>query len=314
MLTVLAGGVGAARFLEGLVRVVDPREITIIGNTGDDIEIHGLHVSPDLDIVAYTLAGIVDPAKGWGIVDDTFACQEMFKGLGYDIWFNLGDRDLAVHIQRTEMLARGHSLSRITRVLLRQLGIFSNLIPMSDEPVRTMIVTEHGIFHFQEYLIKRAAADGFRDVVFDGADQAKPAPGVLEAIRQADLLIIAPSNPIVSIGAILSVPGIREALQQTGAPIVGVSPIVGGAPVKGPADRLLSGLGIEVSSVGVARLYRDFLDAFVIDNEDARLADRVRELGIIVSITNTMMRSIEDKTTLAKHVLSTVQQVPAPHK
>lgn len=309
-ITVLAGGVGAARFLEGLVQAIPPDDVTVIGNTGDDVELYGLHISPDLDIVTYTLAGIVDPEKGWGIRDDTYSCQRMLRDLGHDTWFNLGDRDLAVHIQRTYMLRRKLTLSEVTRTLARQFGVPTRIIPMSDDYVRTLISTENGLFHFQEYLVKRGAVDPVRGVVFDGADQASPAPGVIRAIDEADFIIIPPSNPIVSIGAILSIPGIREALVSARAPTVGVSPIVKGAPIKGPADKLLLGLGIEVSALGVAGLYRDLIDAFIIDAQDEPLIPEIRKLGIQAYATNTMMRSIKEKTALANAALSVIRHEP----
>src|SRR5256885_1929903 len=258
MIVVLAGGVGAARFLQGLVQVVPQNHITVIGNTGDDREFYGLHVSPDLDIVTYTLAGVVDETHGWGIHNDTYNTMSQLTRYGNEDWFTLGDRDLATHIHRTNLLRQGKTLAEITDELRRHLGLSLRILPMSDQIVATHIQTPRGLIHFEEYFVKHQCADEVQGVVFIGADAAKPAPGVLDAIKQADTILIAPSNPIVSIGSILSVPGIHDALHEASGMIVAVSPIVGGAPIKGPADKLMKGVGQEVSAVGVARCYRDF--------------------------------------------------------
>lgn len=307
---VLAGGVGAARFLEGLVRVVPPEDITIIGNTGDDIELYGLHISPDLDIVTYTLSGIVDPEKGWGIRGDTFHALNMLRELGNDTWFTLGDRDLATHIHRTWLLKQGETLSNVTGKLASSLGVKSCLVPMSDDPVRTMISTENGVFHFEEYLVRRGAVDKVHGVAFEGVSSAVPAPGVIEAIEAADVVVLPPSNPIVSIGPILSISGVREALVATEAPVIGVSPIVNGAPVKGPADKLMSGLGFEVSPVGVAEVYRDFLDALIIDNQDGEFLAKLWDRRVRAYATNTIMNALESKISLAKATLGTITGFP----
>lgn len=304
MITALAGGVGAAKFLSGLIRVIPEEELTIIVNTGDDIELFGLHISPDLDIVAYTLAGIVDEEKGWGIKDDTFHCLEMLRKYGYDTWFNIGDRDLATHIHRTVLLRRGLTLSQVTKEICRGLGLRVNIIPMTDDRVETWIETDAGLMHFQEYLVKRGAKDRVLGVKYMGVENARPAEGVIDAILSSNLIIICPSNPIVSIGTILSIKGVRESLRKSGAHKVAISPIVSGAPLKGPADKLMRGLGLEVSAYSVAYLYKDFLNLFVLDQVDEGEKDRIEgDLGIKVLLTNTIMKTLEDKVRLAKTVL-----------
>jgi len=301
--TCLAGGVGAARFLQGLVRAVPEEKVTVIVNTGDDIELHGLHISPDIDIVTYTLAGMVDEEKGWGIRGDTFRGLEMLRRYGRETWFNLGDMDLATHINRTHLLGRGLTLSESTDRHRRALGLKVRILPMSDDRFETHIVTDRGKVHFQKYLVERGAADAVTDVVFEGAEEARPAPGVIDSIMNSWAVIICPSNPIVSVGTILRVEGVREALRKTGAKIAAISPIVGGAPIKGPADKLMRGLGLEVSAREVAELYRDFLDIFVIDTIDEKERSGVEGLGLDVVVTNTVMRSMEDKVRLAETVL-----------
>ncbi|MEM3479292.1 MAG: 2-phospho-L-lactate transferase [Candidatus Bathyarchaeia archaeon] len=303
MITALAGGVGAAKFLSGLVKIIPEEDLTVIVNTGDDIELFGLHISPDLDIVAYTLAGIVDEEKGWGIRGDTFHCLEMLRRYGYETWFNLGDRDLATHIHRTILLKSGLKLSQATRKICESLGLKVNILPMTDDRFETWIETEAGLMHFQEYLVKRGAKDRVLGVKYVGAENASPAEGVIESILKSELVIVCPSNPIVSIGTILSVKGVREALRKSRARNIAISPIVSGAPIKGPADKLMSGLGLEVSAFSAAYLYRDFLDVFVLDQLDVREKDRIEGLGIKVILTNTIMRTLEDKISLAKTVL-----------
>jgi LPPG:FO 2-phospho-L-lactate transferase len=303
MITALAGGVGAARFLTGLVRLVKGEDLSIVVNTGDDIDLFGLHISPDVDIVTYTLAGVVDEDTGWGIKGDTFHCLEALRKLGCEAWFNLGDKDLATHMFRTSLLKKGFKLAEITTQISRALGLDVKILPMTDDKFETRIVTENGSVHFQEYLVKRGAKDEVLGVEFLGAESAKPAVGVVEAIMDAELVVVCPSNPVVSIGTILAVEGVREALRSTDAKKVAVSPIIAGAPVKGPADKLLRGLGLEVSAYSVAKLYLDFLDTFVLDMADATEKDRVEKLGVEVKVTNTVMKSLEDKIELARAVL-----------
>jgi len=306
VITALAGGVGAARFLQGLVKVVPEKEITVIVNTGDDIELYGLHISPDLDIIMYTLAGIVDEEKGWGIRGDTFHCLNMLQRYGHETWFNLGDKDFATHIYRTHLLRNGLSLSEATKRLCQRLGLKVRILPMTDSKFETKIVTPEGTLHFQEYLVKRRAQDEVKDVVFEGSEKAQPAPEILDSILNADAVIVCPSNPIVSIGTILSLKDIRNALEETEAKIAAISPIVGGSPIKGPADKLMRGLGLEVSAYAVAHLYRDFLDVFVIDRVDHVEKERIQRLGLNVVTTNTIMRSLEDKVQLARVTLRSV--------
>jgi LPPG:FO 2-phospho-L-lactate transferase len=303
MITALAGGVGAARFLTGLVKLVNEEDLSIIVNTGDDIELFGLHVSPDVDIVTYTLAGIVDEEKGWGIKGDTFQCLEALRRLNQEIWFAIGDRDLATHIFRTNLLKGGRKLSEVTAEVARALGLKMAILPMTDDKFETRIVTRAGSLHFQEYLVKRGAKDEVLGVEFLGADNAKPAAGVIDAVMNAELVIACPSNPVVSIGTILAVKGVRDALKQTDAKKIAISPIVAGAPIKGPADKLLRGLGLEVSAYSVAKLYADFIDTFILDAADAAEKGRIEELGIEVKVTNTIMRTLEDKVRLAETVL-----------
>lgn len=303
MIVVLAGGVGAARFLEGLVQVVPQEEITVIVNTGDDREFYGLHVSPDSDIVMYTLANMVDETNGWGIRNDTHNTMKQLTAYGEEDWFMLGDRDLATHIYRTRRLREGKKLSAIADELRVQLGLKLRVIPMTDDPFATHVRTSEGLIHFEEYMVQRRAADEVLDVQFVGAKEATPAPGVLDAIKQAEAILLAPSNPIVSIGSILAVPGIHDALHEASGMAVAISPIIGGTPIKGPADKLMRGLKMEVSAVGVARCYRDFLDVMVIDQQDAALLSRIEDLGIPAIATDTIMRDRQAKATLARTVL-----------
>jgi len=296
----LAGGVGAARLLRGLVRILQPEDLVIVGNTGDDVEVYGLHISPDLDIVMYTLAGIVDEVKGWGISGDTFECLKTLGKLGFETWFKLGDRDLAIHIVRTKILKEGKALSQATAELCKMLGIKARLVPMSNDPVRTKIVSGKLILDFQDYFVKRKTKDEVTDVVFEGAEKAKPAPGILEAIKEAERVVICPSNPILSIAPILSISMIKDQLKRTDAYVIGVSPIVGGKTIKGPADRIMASMGFEASAYGVARYYEDFLDHLIIDKVDENHKDRIRELGVKVTTTNTIMKSLEDSIHLAR--------------
>jgi len=307
LITALAGGVGAARFLQGLVKIVSEEEVTVIVNTGDDIQLHGLHISPDLDIIMYTLEGIVDEGKGWGIREDTFHCLEMLQRYGCETWFKLGDKDFATHIYRTYLLRGGLSLSEATNRLCQLLGLKTRILPMTNNKLETKIVTDKGTMHFQEYLVKRGAQDKVIDVVFEGAEKAQPAPGVIDAILNADAIIICPSNPIVSIGTILSVRNVRDALRRTKAKVVAISPIVGGAPIKGPADKLMRGLGLEVSAYSVAYLYRDFLDVFIIDHMDQTEKERIEGLGLHTIVTNTIMKSLQDKVRLARVSLKSIE-------
>ncbi len=251
----LAGGIGAARFLEGLARTLSPRRIFIIGNTGDDTEMHGLHISPDLDTVTYTLAGLSDPQRGWGIHKDTFRCLESLRNLGADAWFQLGDRDLATHIYRTERLRQGASLTGVTAEITAALNVRSTIVPMTDDRVRTRVRTSSGEIDFQTYFVKRRARDAVLSLRFEVASRATPAPGVIAAIAAAEAVILCPSNPFISIGPILAIPGIREALQRRRDRVIAISPIVGGRAVKGPAARMMRSMGLKPSAVEVAESF-----------------------------------------------------------
>jgi len=305
--TVLAGGVGAARFLEGLAQAVPQEDITVISNTGDDEDFFGLRVSPDIDIVIYTLAGAVDEKKGWGLRDETFNALEALRRFGYETWFNLGDQDMATHAHRTMLLHEGHTLADVTRSIAEAFGLRLRILPVSDHRIRTMVQTEAGELPFQEYFVKRRTEDEVHAVRFDGIDEAWPAAGVLEAILLADAVIVAPSNPIVSIGPILAVRDVRDALRNTPARVIGVSPIIGGRTVKGPADRMMASLGMTPSAAGVAAAYADFLEVLVIDEEDAALAPAVESHGVRAVVAQTIMRTAADKRALAERVLREVQ-------
>lgn len=305
LVVALAGGVGAARLLRGLVQLVNPRDLAIVGNTGDDVEFYGLHISPDLDILMYTLAGIVDEKKGWGVSGDTFHCLDMLSKLGFETWFKLGDRDLAIHIVRTKMIKNGMLLAEATAELCRMLGVRARLIPMTNEPVRTRVVSGELRLEFQEYFVKRGTKDEVTGVLFEGAEKARPAPGVLKAIKEAERVIVCPSNPILSIAPILSIPMIKNELRNLNARIVGVSPIVGGKAIKGPADKILSSMKLEASAYGVAKFYEDFLGHFIIDRVDENQKERIQELGMKVTVADTIMKSLEDSIRLARVVMQT---------
>jgi len=306
-ITALAGGTGAAKLLRGLARVVDPRELTVVVNTGDDAEIWGLHVSPDLDTVCYTLGGVIDEGKGWGLRDETFHALDQITRFGEPGWFNLGDRDLATHLHRTRLLHAGQSLTAITRRIAQALHVTATVLPMSDQPVRTRILGPDGWLAFQEYFVREKAQVDVRAVSYAGAPRATPAPGVTDALRRADAVLVCPSNPITSVGPILAVPGIVEALQATRATVVAVSPIVGGDAVSGPAGRLMASAGLPVSATGVARAYRGWLDVLVLDEQDRALADDVRTAGASPVPAPTMMTSREAEVTLARHVLGAIE-------
>jgi LPPG:FO 2-phospho-L-lactate transferase len=310
MLTALAGGVGAARFLAGLVDVVDPAGVTAIVNTADDDEFHGLWVSPDLDSVTYRLAGAANPETGWGLAGETFHAIDGLARYGADTWFRLGDRDLATHLYRTERRRAGATMSEITAEIASAWGVQMRLLPMSDDRVATWItVVDEGReveLAMQEWFVHRRSEPPVVGVRFEGADTSSPAPGVLEALEQAEKILVCPSNPVISIGPILSVPGIRDALVRRRDRVVGVSPIVGGRPLRGPADRLMDPLGIEVSCVGVARAYREFCAVLVIDAQDAHLAPEVEALGVRAVVADTVMRDARVAAALARHTLAAV--------
>src|SRR6266478_566061 len=302
--TALAGGVGASKLLLGLYEVMDPQDLTIIVNTGDDIVLHGLKISPDLDIVTYTLAGIVDSAKGWGFRGETFHALKRLAHFGRANWFNLGDRDLATHIHRTAMLAEGKSLSQAAESIRSALGVKSRILPMSDDPVPTIIDSNEGSLHFQEYLVKRRAEPVVRGIRFAGVESARPAPGVLEAISTADSIIICPSNPLISIGPIVAVPQVRDQLRTHKGKVFAVCPIVGGRSLKGPSDKMLAQLGHAPTALGVAKLYADFAGTFIIDPADKAQASAIAALGTRVAILPTVMKTRLQKRRLACSLLS----------
>ncbi|HYX44132.1 MAG TPA: 2-phospho-L-lactate transferase [Acidimicrobiales bacterium] len=314
MLVTLAGGVGASRLLRGLCAVVDPATVVAVVNTGDDVVLHGLHVSPDLDTVSYALAGVVHPEQGWGRAGETWAVMEALAGLRPAAppsstagltWFRLGDRDLATHLYRTQRLRDGAALSEVTAELARAWGIASRLLPMTDDPVETRVVLEdEGEVGFQDYFVRRAHAVTVQAVRFAGAEQARPAPGVLEALAEAERVVIAPSNPLVSIAPVLAVPGIDEAVAARREETVAVSPIVAGAALRGPAARLLAELGHEPSVVGVARLWAPWTSTLVVDEADAALAPAVEEEGVRCVVAPTVMRGPEEAAALARVVLT----------
>jgi LPPG:FO 2-phospho-L-lactate transferase len=298
----LAGGVGAARFLDGLARVIAPERLAIIGNTGDDAEIHGLHISPDLDTVTYTLAGLADPKRGWGIRGDSFHCLESLARLGGETWFQLGDRDLATHLYRTERLRQGATLTQATAEIAAALGVRATVMPMSNEPVRSRICTAAGELEFQTWFVKRRARDRAVSVRFAGASEARPAPGLLEATEAAEAVVICPSNPFISIGPILAIAGIREALRRQRERVAAISPIVGGKALKGPAAAMMKSMGMGAAASEVARLYRDLAGVFVLDETDRKQARAVEALGMRPVVTGTIMRGVPERKALARIV------------
>lgn len=303
--TCLCGGVGAARFLQGLVQVVGPSNVTAIVNTGDDIEINGLMISPDIDIVIYHLAGIVDEERGWGMRGDTFNCLKAMERLNLETWFKLGDMDLATHIFRTYLMKKGLKLSEITEIECKAFGVATKVIPMTDDKVTTMIKVDGKWVHFQDYMVKMACQGIVEGVGFMGVEKAKPAPKVMDALEEADVIIIPPSNPIVSIKPILSIEGVRDVVARS-EKVVAVSPIVGGRTIKGPADKLMASLGFEVSPRGVAEIYRDLIKYMVIDQVDSYYAPLIENMNIKVGVTNTIMKDLESKKALAAFTLNLV--------
>lgn len=307
---VLAGGVGAARFLDGLVRVVEPSDVTAIVNVGDDMEWAGLHVSPDLDTVTYTLADLVNPETGWGLRGESRRTLERLSELGGPDWFMIGDLDLATHLYRTHRLSQGDPLSAITRDLTVRLGLECVITPVTDDRLRTVVRTDAGELAFQDYFVRRRAADRVHALRFDGADSAKPAPGVEEALRSTDAIVIAPSNPFLSIDPLLSVPGVRDLVTSNRSKVAAVSPIIGGQAVKGPAADILQSLGHDVSALGVARIYAELADVFVLDETDAALASTIEaETGMRVVVMPTLMTDVGTKMALASGTLEAALDV-----
>ena len=306
MICVLSGGTGGAKFVDGLRQVMPAEDITIVVNTGDDLMWWGLYVSPDIDSITYVLSGMLSRERGWGVKGDTFLCLQAMGQLGEPTWFHTGDRDLAMHLLRSRLLAEGKTLSEATAVISAKLGVKARVLPMSNSRVETRVDTPVGELSFEEYFVQRWYQDPVKSVRFAGASDAEPAPGVIDAITSADAVLIAPSNPVTSIGPILAVPGIREALLQARGKIAAVSPIVGNAPVAGPAGILMQAQGLPCSAAGVAQAYEDFLDVLICDSRDARAAETLRENRLRVHCAQTIMRSAEDKASLAREVLAQV--------
>jgi len=303
MITILCGGVGGSRFVCAMASVLPPERLTAIINTADDDWFHGLYVSPDPDIVTYALAGEVDEERGWGMRGDTFRWLESLRRFGEDTWFRIGDRDLATHLHRTRLLREGQPLSTIVADVARAFGVAVRLLPMSDDPVRTLVETDAGVLRFQEFLVRRHAQDAVRAVRFHGADVARPAPGVLDALRSAEAILIAPSNPVGSIGPILAVPGVREAVARATAPRLAVSPIVGGRSLQPPAGEMMAGLGYPVDVTGVAEIYAGLIDTLIVDEADADRAAAVQATGMRAIVRPTIMRDDAARRALAAAVL-----------
>jgi len=300
----LAGGVGGAKLALGLSLCLPPEDLVICVNTGDDEMFHGLHVSPDLDTMMYTLSGLSNKEMGWGVAGDTFTALEMLRKFGVDTWFNLGDRDLATHIRRTELLGEGKTLSEVTSELNKSLGVFHEIVPMSDDPVKTVLATDEGELAMQSYFVGRRAEPKVSEIRYLGAESAAASPALHDALVKARLLVLCPSNPYLSLGPILALPAIRQRMRAFPGKKVCVSPIVGGDAVKGPAGKIMAELGKEVSCVEVAREYHDICDVLVIDEQDSGLASQIEEMGITPLVTSTIMETEEDKIALAREVLA----------
>ncbi len=308
----LAGGVGGAKMAQGLQRAVGAGELSVVVNTADDFELHGLRISPDLDTVLYTLAGIANPATGWGIAGDSLINQQAMTRLGEEPWFTLGDQDLATHLLRTARMAAGATLSQVSADFARSLGVASAILPVTDTDIRTFVETPAGTFAFQDYFVRRHQQDDVLSIRIAGIEQAEPTAAALDAIARADLVVIAPSNPIVSIGPVLDVPGVREALGRSRATKIAVSPIIGGQALKGPADKMLKTLGHESSALGVARIYAGLIDGFVIDQVDAGLAPEIEALGMRVTALQSIMGDAVDRERFAREVLAFAAGVATP--
>ncbi len=309
---VICGGVGAAKLLTGLQRVIAPEDITAIANVGDDLELHGLHVSPDLDTITYTTSGAVSTERGWGLEGETWQAMEMVGRYGGVDWFGLGDRDLGTHLYRTHRLGQGASLSEVTAEIISAWDLRFRLLPVTDDRLRTMVkVIDEGEITFQEYFVRRQHDVAVTEVRFEGAEQARPAPGVIEAIEQADRIVIAPSNPVVSIDPVLAVPGVHQAIAERRDQVVAVSPIIGGKALKGPADRLLVELGREASTLGVAEWYRDLIATLIIDTVDGDQAEAIQALGIEAVVMPTIMSDPAVTDALARRCLDPQARPPA---
>jgi len=307
--TLLAGGTGGTKLAHGFALLEPSVELTVVANVGDDFELHGLHVSPDIDALLYTLGGLIDAERGWGIRGDTLTAHAMLERYGRPGWFTVGDADLATHVERTRRLGEGQSLTDAIAAMAAALGIGTRILPATDEPLRTRVETDEGPLDFQDYFVRRHQEPEVRAVIFEGAETARPTAAVLEAIADADLIIIGPSNPLVSIGPILALAGVPKALTDALAPKVAVSPIVAGRALKGPADRMLASLGHEPTAVGVARIYAGIVDRFVLDDADAPLAPEVGSLGMAAGVMPTVMRDEGDRRVLAASLIGAVSEV-----
>ncbi len=303
MIVMLAGGVGASKLILGFSRLLSPDQLTVIGNTGDDMELFGLRICPDLDTILYTLCGKVNPETGWGLRADSFHCLKALQELGGEGWFQLGDRDLATHIWRTSLLKQGHSLTQVTERLCQAFEVNYKLLPMTDSFVPTYLVTDQGELHLQEYLVREGCRPVIKELRYSNIEQAHPAPGVADAILKAEAVLLCPSNPFISIGPILAVPGIKELLVQTQAPVVAVTPIVNQRALKGPTAKMLSELDYAVSPTAIAEMYKDFLDVFVLDERDRELQQEIEAFDLKVVTTNTVMTDTEGKIDLARRLL-----------
>jgi LPPG:FO 2-phospho-L-lactate transferase len=306
----LAGGVGGARFLRGLAAEVPPDHLDVVVNTADDETFHGLHISPDVDTLLYTLAGKVDPAQGWGLRGDRFDTMDALEALGEDVWFRLGNEDLATHLFRTAALQRGETLSQVTERQREALGVPVRVRPMSDDRVRTVIHTPEGKLAFQEYLVRDRARSHVEKITYAGIRQARPAPGILQAIARAELILLAPSNPFVSIGPILALPGVRRALRRSKAPIIGVSPLIGGRTVKGPADRMMRGLGFEATPRGLVEIYRGLLDGLLLDQQDEEHRAALTRSGIAIECLPILMNTVARSRRVARAALAMAHHLP----
>jgi LPPG:FO 2-phospho-L-lactate transferase len=301
----LSGGVGGAKFALGLARVLRPEQLTIIANTGDDFSHLGLAISPDLDTLMYTLAGVVNEETGWGCRDETWSCMTALEALGAETWFRLGDRDLATHLERTRLLAGGRTLTEVTRHLCTRLGVAVNLLPMSDAPVRTVIESDGGTLDFQDYFVRRRAEPRVTAIRYDGATKAPPVAALASLLTEPDLaaIFIAPSNPWLSIDPILAIPSLAAALRSSTAPVIAISPIVGGRALKGPTAKIMGELGVPVTAGAIARHYRDLLDGFILDDADRAEAEGLVADGLAVGATHTVMATLEDRVRLAQFAL-----------
>ena len=301
--TLLAGGTGGTKLAHGFALIGPTVELTVIANVGDDAEVHGLHVSPDLDTLLYTLSGLIDAERGWGIRDDTLSAHAMFARLGEETWFTVGDADLATHAHRTRLLLEGVSLTDATAAMAAALGVTTTLLPATDDRLRTRLETDAGLLDFQDYFVRRRQQPAVTGIRLDGLADARPTDATLAAIATAELLVIGPSNPFVSIGPILELAGVRAAVASTSAPKVAVSPIVAGRALKGPADRMMASMGHESTALGIARLYAGLVDRFAVDEADAELRSQIEELGVAVDVLPTVMRTDDDRRALAAALL-----------